>query len=55
MKASLAEFLHCVRSQGTPKCPVDAAFSDTAACLMSVESHRPQWPVRCDAAKEARV
>lgn len=55
MNASLVDFCHCVRSRGTPECPVDEAFSETATCLMSVESHRQQWPVRCDRAKEARV
>ncbi|MHC1764411.1 MAG: Gfo/Idh/MocA family protein [Verrucomicrobiia bacterium] len=44
----MVDFFNCVRSRGTPKCPADEAFIETATYLMSVESHRQQRLVRWD-------
>ena len=48
----VVDFFNCVRSRGTPKCPVDEAFIETATYLMSVESFKQKRLVRWDAAKE---
>jgi hypothetical protein len=51
----MVDFFNCVRSRGTPKCPVDEAFIETATYLMSVESHKQKRLVRWDAVKEEIV
>jgi predicted dehydrogenase len=51
----MVDFLTCVRSRGTPKCPVDEAFIETATYLMSVESFRQNRSVRWNAATEEIV
>ena len=51
----MVDFFNCVRSRGTPKCPVDEAFIETATYLMSVESYKQKRRVRWDAAKEEIV
>jgi predicted dehydrogenase len=51
----MVDFLNCVRSRGTPKCPVDEAFVESATFLMSVESHKQQRLVRWDPGKEEIV
>jgi predicted dehydrogenase len=51
----MVDFFNCVRSRGTPKCPVDEAFIETATYLMSVESFKQKRRVRWDAAKEEIV
>jgi predicted dehydrogenase len=51
----MVDFFNCVRSRGTPKCPVDEAFIETATYLMSVESHKQKRLVRWDALKEQIV
>ena len=51
----MMDFFNCVRSRGTPKCPVDEAFIETATYLMSVESYKQHRPVRWDAVKEEIV
>jgi predicted dehydrogenase len=48
----MVDFFNCVRSRGTPKCPADEAFIETATYLMSVEAHKRKRQVRWDAAKE---
>jgi hypothetical protein len=49
----MMDFFQCVRSRGTPKCPVDEAFIETATYLMSVESYKQKRLVRWDKVKEA--
>ena len=51
----MVDFFNCVRSRGTPKCPVDEAFVETATYLMSVESYKQKRRVRWDAVKEEIV
>jgi predicted dehydrogenase len=51
----MVDFFNCVRSRGTPKCPTDEAFIETATYLMSVESYRRNRQVRWDAVKEEIV
>jgi predicted dehydrogenase len=51
----MLDFFNCVRSRGTPKCPVDEAFIETATYLMSVESFKRNRPVRWDPVKEEIV
>jgi predicted dehydrogenase len=51
----MMDFFNCVRSRGTPKCPVDEAFIESATYLMSVEAHRQQRTVRWDPVKEEIV
>jgi predicted dehydrogenase len=51
----VVDFFNCVRSRGTPKCPVDEAFIETVTYLMSVESFRQKRLVRWDPAKEEIV
>jgi hypothetical protein len=51
----MVDFFNCVRSRGTPKCPPDEAFIETATYLMSVEAHKRKRQVRWDAAKEEIV
>lgn len=51
----VVDFFNCVRSRGTPKCPVDEAFIETATYLMSVEAYHRQRTVRWDARREEIV
>jgi hypothetical protein len=51
----MVDSLNCVQSRGTPKCPVDETFIETATFLMSVESHRQQRQVRWDPVREEIV
>ena len=51
----MMDFFNCVRSRGTPKCPVDEAFIESATYLMSVEAHRQRRTVRWDPLKEEIV
>lgn len=51
----LVDFFNCVRSRGTPKCPVDEAFIETATFLMSVASYHQRRMVRWDPIKEEIV
>jgi predicted dehydrogenase len=51
----MVDFFNCVRSRGTPKCPANEAFIESATYLMSVESHRQKRLVRWDPAKEEIV
>jgi predicted dehydrogenase len=51
----MVDFFNCVRSRGTPKCPPDEAFIETATYLMSVESYKQKRLVRWDAAKQEIV
>jgi predicted dehydrogenase len=51
----MLDFFNCVRSRGTPKCPVDEAFIESVTFLMSVESFKRGKTVRWDAAKEEIV
>jgi len=51
----MVDFINCVRSRGTPKCPVDEAFIETATYLMSVESYHQKRLVRWDADREQIV
>jgi predicted dehydrogenase len=51
----VVDFFNCVRSRGTPKCPVDEAFIETATYLMSVESFKQKRLVRWDAKNEEIV
>lgn len=48
----MVDFFNCVRSRGTPKCPVDEAFIETATYLMSVESYQQRRQVHWDSVKE---
>jgi hypothetical protein len=49
------DFLNRVRSRGTPKCPGDGAFIETATYLMSVVSYLQKRLVRWDLVKEEIV
>ena len=51
----MQDFFNCVRSRGTPKCPVDEAFIETATFLMSVEAWKQKRQVRWDPVKEEIV
>ncbi len=51
----MVDFFNCVRSRGTPKCPVNEAFIETATFVMSVESYKRQRMVRWDPKKEEIV
>jgi hypothetical protein len=51
----MVDFFNCVRSRGTPKCPVDEAFIETATFLMSVESFMRKRMARWDAVNEEIV
>jgi predicted dehydrogenase len=51
----MMDFFNCVRSRGTPKCPVDEAFVETATFLMSVESYQKKRLVRWDPSREEIV
>lgn len=51
----MVDFFNCVRSRGTPKCPVDEAFIETVTYLMSVESYHRKGLVRWDPVKEEIV
>ena len=51
----IVDFFNCVRTRGTPKCPADEAFIETATYLMSVESYRQKRLVRWDKAIEEIV
>jgi hypothetical protein len=48
----MVDFFNCVRSRGTPKCPADEAFIETATYLMSVEAYRRNRAARWAAVKE---
>jgi len=51
----MTDFFNCIRSRGTPKCPVDEAFIESVTFIMSVESHKRQRMVRWDPVKEEIV
>jgi len=51
----IVDWLNCVRTRGTPKCPADEAFVETATFLMSLKSQQEHRMVRWDAAREEIV
>jgi predicted dehydrogenase len=51
----MQDFFNCMRDRGTPKCPADEAFIESATFLMSVESYRQGRLVRWDPAREEIV
>jgi predicted dehydrogenase len=51
----MMDFINCVRSRATPKCPVDEAFVETVTYLMSVEAYHRHAMVRWDPVKETIV
>jgi predicted dehydrogenase len=51
----MEDFFDCVRRRGLPRCPVDRAFQEAVAILMSVEAHKRGRAVRWDPLAEEIV
>jgi len=51
----MADWVNCIRTRGTPKCPADEAFIEAATFLMSLKSQQEKRLVRWDPVREEIV
>jgi predicted dehydrogenase len=48
----MVDWLNCIRTRGTPKCPADESFIETATFLMSLKAQQERRMVRWDPVRE---